>query len=350
MLAVVPYPTLGASPRLRVEQYIPLLRADGIDVTISPYFDDAAFRSLYLQGRFAAKAAGVLRGAIRRALDIVRAGRYDIVLVHRESAPIGPPLFERSLSVRRIPYIFDFDDAIFLRAIHPSNRPFGWLRRTNVDEVTRRAAFVIAGNDYLADWARRLNPKVVALTTPVDTDRHTPRARGERPGPLVIGWVGSSTTAPYLHVIDGALARLARDHDLVLRVIGGSYAHRVIPVECIPYSLADEPEQLRGFDVGVLPEPDDAWTRGKGAFKGMLYMAAGVPVVASRVGVNEEVIDGGGFCVNDEDAWVQALDRLLRDAALRQRMGAIGRDRIVERYSLRALAPRFIASVRQVLV
>jgi glycosyltransferase involved in cell wall biosynthesis len=153
---------------------------------------------------------------------------------------------------------------------------------------------------------------------------------------------------PYLHLIDGALTRLASDHRFVVRVIGGTYAHPAVPVECIPYSLADEPAQLRRFDVGVLPEPDDAWTRGKGAFKGMLYMAAGVPVVASRVGVNEEVIDGGGFCVDDEDGWVDALGRLLRDAALRQHLGEVGRARIVESYSLRALAPRFIASVRAV--
>jgi glycosyltransferase involved in cell wall biosynthesis len=348
VLAVVPYPTLGASPRLRVEQYIPSLRTDGIDVTVSPFFDDAAFRSLYLPGRYVTKALGVIRGALRRGWDIARAGRYDIVLVHRESAPIGPPLFERSLAARRIPYLFDFDDAIFLRAIHPSNRSFGWLRRTNAVEVARRAALVIAGNEYLAEWARAHNPNVIALTTPVDTDRHTGRDADRPDGPLVIGWVGSSSTAPFLHLVDDALTRLAAVHRIVVRVIGATYAHPVVPVECIPYALADEPEQLRGFDVGILPEPNDNWTRGKGAFKGMLYMAAEVPVVASRVGVNEEVIDGGGICVDDEDGWVEALDRLLSDAALRHSMGATGRARIVERYSLRVLAPRFIAALRAV--
>jgi glycosyltransferase involved in cell wall biosynthesis len=208
---------------------------------------------------------------------------------------------------------------------------------------------VIAGNEYLAEWARGHNPKVIALTTPVDTDRHTPGVAHDGDGALVIGWIGSSTTAPYLHLIDGALTRLARDHRLLVRVIGGTYAHPVVPVECIPYSLTDEPDQVRGFDVGVLPEPDDAWTRGKGAFKGMLYMAAGVPVVASRVGVNEEVIDGGGSCVDDEDGWVDALGAFLRDAALRRRVGEVGRARIVRHYSLRTLAPRFIAVVREAL-
>ena len=348
MLAVVPYPTLGASPRLRVEQYTPSLHAEGIDVTVAPFFDDLAFRSLYLPGRTVAKALGVIRGTLRRVRDAARAGGYDVVLVHRESAPIGPPIFERSLAARGIPYIFDFDDAIFLRAVHPSNRAFGWLRRTNAAEVTRRAASVIAGNEYLASWAKGHNPNVIALTTPVDTDRHTPPAADREHQPLVIGWVGSTTTAPYLHMIDGALSRLAERHPIVVRVIGGTYTHPVVPVECIPYSLADEPQQLRGFDVGVLPEPDDQWTRGKGAFKGMLYMAAAVPVVASRIGVNEEVIGGGGFCVDDEDGWVDALGRLLRDATLRRAMGVVGRDRIVVRYSLRALAPRFIAAVRQV--
>jgi glycosyltransferase involved in cell wall biosynthesis len=349
VLAVVPYPTLGASPRLRIEQYAPALRSAGIDMTVSPFFDDAAFRVLYLPGHTLSKALGVLRGVLRRIGDAVRAGGFDVVVVHRESAPIGPPLFERIVRARRIPYVYDFDDAIFLRSIHSSNRAFGWLRGANAAEVTRRAALVIAGNEYLAAWARRLNPRVVTLTTPVDTDRHTPATEPSAAhAPLVLGWVGSGTTAAYLHLIDGALARLASRHRFEVNVIGGTYAHDAVSVRTFPYSLTDEPAQVRAFDIGLLPEPDDDWTKGKGAFKGMLYMAAAVPVVASRVGVNEEVIDGGGFCVDDEDGWVDALDRLMRDAELRARMGAAGRARIVERYSLAALAPHFVAALRDV--
>jgi len=350
VLALVPYPTLGASNRLRVEQYIPMLRVDGIDITLSPYLGDAGYRVLYQRGRVAAKAVYVALGALRRLGDLLTARTYDLVLVHRETAPVGPPLVERVLAKRRVPYVFDFDDAIFLPAIHPANRPWAWLRRPNPDETAKRARSVISGNEYLAAWALQRNARVVVIPTPVDTERHRPRTEERNEGPIVIGWVGSSTTAPYLRILDAVFARLAGRHRFVVRVIGGAYEHEAAHVECVPYSLADEPAQVRAFDIGVLPEPDDAWTRGKGAFKGLLYMASGVPVVASRVGVNEDVIGPGGYCVDDEDGWIAALERLLTDGALRRSLGALGRRRAVERYSLAVQAPRLAAALRDALV
>ena len=349
VLCLVPYPALGPSNRLRIEQYAPLLRTQGIYLTVAPYLDDRAFAILYRPGHTVTKVFGVARGALRRMTDIRRARRFDLVVIHRESAPIGPPLVERALRRMSIPYVYDFDDAIFLRAIHPSNRAWAWLRRPNVTETTRGAKHVIAGNEYLAQWARRLNERVTVLPTPVDTDRHRPAEAHARGGAPVIGWVGSSTTAPYLRIIDEPLRRLAERHEFVVRVIGGEYDHPTAQVKRIPYSLADEPAQVQGFDIGVLPEPDDEWTRGKGAFKGMLYMAAAVPVVASTVGVNPEVIGDGGLCVAGDDEWTAALERLLLDAAERRRLGAAGRRRIVERYSLHVQAPRFAAVLRDAI-
>ena len=341
-----PYPTLGASNRLRVEQYIPLLGAEGIEITLSPYFDDAAYRVLYRRGKVIAKALHVVVGMVRRIRDVLRARGYDLVLIHRETAPTGPPLVERLLIAWGIPYVFDLDDAIFLRAIHPVNRAWGWLRRTNPAETARGARLVIAGNEYLAEWARQHNPRVVVIPTPVDTERHAPRVAASADGPLVIGWVGSSSTAPYLRMLDKVLARVASRHRVVMKVIGGSYAQERVAVECIPYSLADEPEQIRTFDIGLLPEPDDPWTRGKGGFKALLYMASAVPVVASRVGVNEQVVGPGGYCVDGEAGWDDALDRLLNDAALRRSVGAAGREHAVALYSLAVQAPRLAAAIR----
>ncbi len=344
VLCLVPYPTLGASNRLRVEQYAPLLRQHGIRLEVSPFFDDATYRVLYVRGRTAAKVRGVLRGLLRRARDVARARWYDLVLVHRESTPLGPPLVERLLRRRGLPYVFDFDDAIFLPAVHPANRRWAWLRSAaRVSETARGAAAVIVGNDYLAEWARERNPNVVVIPTPVDTDRHLPRPAAGRAGPLVIGWAGSSTTASYLRLLDEPLARLAERREIIVRVIGGEYLHPRVSVEQRPYDLAAEPDEIATFDIGVLPQPDDPWTRGKGAFKALLYMATAVPVVASRVGVNETVVRHGitGYCVDGVGEWVEALDALAGDGELRRAFGAAGREHVERNYSLRVLAPRF---------
>ncbi len=242
-----------------------------------------------------------------------------------------------------IPYVFDFDDAIFLGPVHPANQRWAWLRRpSRVEASVRGAAAVIAGNEYLAAWARSYNSDVTVIATPVDTELHRPR--GFRPpGPLVVGWVGSSTTMQYLHLLDDAFEELSKRLDFVVRVIGGSYAHRRARVECLPYRLEREAGDVATFDIGILPETDDAWTRGKGAFKALVYMATGLPVVASKVGVNPEVVIEGttGYCVTDTASWVGAIDRLAADPVLRHRLGDAGRRRAEERYSLRVLAPVF---------
>lgn len=350
VLCLTTLPTLGAGNRLRVEQYAPLLRADGIDLVVSPFFDAETYAVLYDPGHGWRKGLGVARGSLRRLRDVLRLRGFDLALVYRESAPLGPPIVERLLHQLRIPYVFDFDDAIFLGPVHPANRRWTWLRQpARVDEAVRGAAAVIAGNGHLAEWARSRNPSVVVIPTPVDTDRHRPR-RERAPGPIVVGWVGSSTTAPYLHLLDEALTALCERIDLVVRVVGGRYAHPRARVECLPYSLEREPDDVATFDIGILPEPDDEWTRGKGAFKALVYMATAIPVVASRVGVNPEVVVDGetGYCVAGTEAWVDAIARLGTDAALRRRMGEAGRRRAEERYSLRTLAPAFAGALRGV--
>lgn len=349
VLCLVPYPTLGPSNRLRVEQYVPLLRETGIELVVSPFFDEGVYRFLYRHGHVAAKVGAVVRGGLRRTEDVLRAGKFDLVLVHRESAPLGPPLVERILRRARIPYILDFDDAIFLPAVHEANRRWAWLRDpSRVGESATGAATVIAGNEYLAEWARRHNGRVTVIATPVDTDLHVPISPAPPNSPTVVGWVGSSTTARYLHLIDEPLRVLAQRRDVTVRVVGGEYRNSAVTVDARSYVLEREPRDIASFHIGVLPEPDDAWTRGKCAFKALLYMATGLPVVASRVGVNPEVVVGGetGYCVNNDEEWVDALERLAADADLRRSLGARGREIAIRDYSLTALAPRLAAALR----
>lgn len=351
VLALVTLPTLGAGNRLRIEQYAPLLRREGIDIEVSPFFDDAAYRVLYRRGHTASKVAGVTRGLARRARDLVRAHRYDLLIVYREALPLGPPVFEGLMARLGVRYVLDFDDALFLRPIHPVNQRWAWLRHpSRVGETARRAVAVITNNEYVASWARRWNADVTVIPTPVDTERHRPRApRREGDGPVVLGWIGSSTTAPYLHLLDEPLARLAERREFVVRVIGGEYGHREVPVQHRPYRLESEPADVATFDIGLLPEPDDEWTKGKGAFKALVYMATGLPVVASRVGVNPEVVVHGetGFCVASATEWVDALDRLIQDGELRGSFGRRGRERVERLYSLRVHAPRLAAVLRR---
>jgi glycosyltransferase involved in cell wall biosynthesis len=212
----------------------------------------------------------------------------------------------------------------------------------------------VAGNDYLAAFARAHNPAVTVIPTAVDTNRFVPRAAPPPPDRQpVVGWIGSPTTLPYLETIADVLAEVARQHAFVLRVSGaGRPVHFPgVTVEAAPWSMANEVTLFNTCDIGVYPLTDDEWARGKCGFKAIQCMACGVPVVAAAVGVNREIIVDGvnGFLASTPREWVDKLGRLLTDRALRVRMALAGRQTIEERYSLRVTAPRLAAVLASAL-
>src|SRR5262249_54113335 len=208
-------------------------------------------------------------------------------------------------------------------------------------------------NEYLAAYARTYNPAVVTIPTCVDTTRFVPRVAGATSHAPVVGWIGSPTTTPYLAGLSGVLRAVSAQHPFVLRVSGASDELRLdgVDVRNEPWTLAREVELFSTCDIGVYPLRDDEWSRGKCGFKAIQFMACGVPVVASAVGVNKDIIVDGvnGFLASTPQEWVEKLGRLLVDPELRARFGAAGRKTVEERYSLRVQAPRLLAALRETL-
>ncbi|MBY0493474.1 MAG: glycosyltransferase family 4 protein [Cyanobacteria bacterium] len=331
--------------RFRVSQFLPALSAAGFDVTLQPLFDTTLFRLLYRPGNTTRKAAALMS----RTVDRLRAlgNDYDMVLIHREAYPIGPPLIERWLG-KRVPMVYDFDDAVYLPSTSDANRMIASLKRPGkIAEVIRRSSEVIAGNPHLGDYARRYSSHVNVIPTVVDTTVWAPPAQPVRNEPLVIGWIGTPTTTQYLMALQDVLSALAKEHHFVLRV-SGTVAPVAIPgvrVQNETWSRDREIALFNTCDIGVYPLPNDEWTLGKCGFKAIQFMACGVPVVASPVGVNRQIIEDGtsGLLANQEAEWRNHLRALLTDAALRRRIGAAGRARIEQHYSLQAIAPAVVA-------
>jgi glycosyltransferase involved in cell wall biosynthesis len=349
VLALSPIPEEGAGCRFRVAQYIPYLEAVGFDVTVSSFYTPEFFRFVYQPGHHARKAFSFVRLAVRRMFVLLDLHRYDLVLLYREAIPFGPPLVESMIAGRGIPIVYDFDDAIFLPNVSEANRAFAFLKQPGrVARILRQSTHVIAGNEFLADFARRHNSAVTVIPTTVDTRRFVPRApdRTVRPRP-VVGWIGSPTTFRYLEGLADILRRVARDHPFVLKVSGAGRRVELegLDVEDVPWSLADEVRLFNSCDIGVYPLTDDDWARGKCGFKAIQCMACGVPVVASTIGVNREIIQDGvnGFLASTPDEWVEKLGRLISDPALRARMAHAGRQTIEARYSLHVTAPQLAA-------
>jgi glycosyltransferase involved in cell wall biosynthesis len=352
VLCIVPYPTEGPSNRLRVEQYRPYLEAQGFRVTIRPFVSSRCYRVLYEPGRYLLKTAYLLWGALKRLGDLVRGLSYDVILIHRESSPFGPPVLEWCWARAGKRLVFDFDDAIFLPYISHAHPWIGNLKpRRRVAQSISLARWVIAGNEYLAAYARQYNPQVVVIPTPVDTARYRPPEGVPGAERVVIGWIGSRSTIAYLERLRDVFARLGQAFPLVeVRVVGGPFAADGLPnVLARPWRLEREAEDLQGFDIGIMPMPDDPWTRGKCAFKAILCMSVGLPVVCSPVGVNLEVVQDGrnGFLASTDEEWFERLSRLITDSGLRERMGREARQTVEERYALARTAERLIDVLRK---
>ncbi|MCU7907116.1 MAG: glycosyltransferase family 4 protein, partial [Candidatus Thiodiazotropha sp. (ex Epidulcina cf. delphinae)] len=252
------------------------------------------------------------------------------------------------IKLRGIPYVVDYDDAIFHRYDHAPSALIRLFLGKKIDRVMSGAALVTAGNSYLANRAKAAGAgEVVQLPTVVDTSRYSCKSKADEAF-FTVGWIGSPTTARYLEMLRSPLQELAEVLPLRLLSIGGTIG--TIPgvqMECLTWSEADEVENIQRFDVGVMPLHDDPWERGKCGYKLIQYMACGLPVVASPVGVNSEIVEHGvnGFLANTDEAWVVALTQLSNDCRLRMKMGQSGRETVENAYSLSVMAPRLAGAL-----
>lgn len=347
------YSRLGASSRLRSLQYLSLLNAGGIDVTVRPLFDDEYLKSLYSGG--GRSVYGVVRRYAIRLKHLRNASDADLLWVEKEALPYLPFWVEHALMPSGIPYVVDYDDAVFHNYDLSDRR---WVRHIlgrKIDRVMSNAATVVCGNGYLAERARLAGAKKVEyLPTVVDAWRYSVDASNasDFARAPVIGWVGSPSTQHYVLELKSVLQTLHRERGARLVLVGAQpelmSAFGEMPVEIVPWSEDTEAEVIAGFDIGIMPLLDGPWERGKCGYKLIQYMAAGKPVVASAVGVNIEIVDRWrcGELADSPATWKLALDGLLADPERQRVQGQRGRLAVEEHYSLRAQAPRLISMLR----
>lgn len=354
VLAIMPalYDT-SPGQRYRLEQWEPLLRERGVEITYAPFEDEELHTLLYKPGLIGKKLQLVTRALSRRMSLIQNVRDYDLVYILREAALLGPPVFERLIHQRRVPIVFDFDDAVFVSYKSPSNGYLSYLKfASKTKTICRIASHVMVGNPYLAEYARQVNDRVTVIPTTIDTEKYQVPAPKNSPGPPVIGWTGSYSTVQHLDTLRGALKKLAERESFRLRVIGTpTYECAPVDVEAMPWRATTELEDLSAIDIGIMPLPEDRWSKGKCGLKALQFMALGIPTVCSPVGVNTDIIqdDQNGFLAGTEHEWVDKLSRLIRSNELRQRLGQAGRATVEQKYSAITQTPRVYEIFKSVL-
>ncbi|UPQ79283.1 glycosyltransferase [Flavobacterium azooxidireducens] len=308
------YTRKGASSRLRSFQYFPFLESQGNQVTVKPLFDDAYLESLY-QGK--KDSIGSLKGYFKRFFLLFTVFRYDRVVIEKELFPYIPAVFERVLALFGVNYVVDYDDAIFHNYDRHPNPVIRFVLKNKIDVVMQKSGTVIAGNSYLAERAQNAGAKnVVIIPTVIDTNRYQIKEFTDSK-PFVIGWIGSPSTFKYLKPLQPVFKKLAQDHAIALHIVGATESLGLPSIEKhIPWSEETEVASILTFDVGIMPLNDTPWEKGKCSYKLIQYMGCGIPVIASPVGMNVEVVkeDVNGFLATNEAEWLNSFLHYLSNA------------------------------------
>jgi glycosyltransferase involved in cell wall biosynthesis len=343
ILLLSKYSRKGASTRLRSLQYLPYMESKGFHVTVTSLFDDQYLDQLYRHGKRA--PLHMAMRYLRRLFVLLGAFRYDLIWIEKEMFPYMPALAERLLHWLGKRYVVDYDDAIFHNYDLSGNLVLRKVLGRKIDVVMRYASCVVVGNDYLASRAKAAGAVCVELVpTVVDARRYNSKESSLAVSP-VIGWIGSPSTQRYVTDIAQTLTSLCQKYDARLLLIGAS-ADIVskfpgLNVEVEPWSEASEVELIARMDIGIMPLPDGPWEKGKCGYKLIQYMACGIPVIASPVGVNVEIVGTFhcGLLADNLAEWEATLTQLLESKALRHQLGRAGRQAVEDRYSLQVQAP-----------
>ncbi len=333
--------------RFRIEQWARYLEREGFEFTFIPFADKALHHAIHQSGHVLYKSGLILRAFARRLRTIFLAKHYDVVFLFREAALAGPAVIETLIARQGVPIVFDFDDAVWLPYVSPANKHFTFLKCfSKIATLCRLSQHITVGNPYLANYARRYNDNVTIAPTTIDTEIYKAKRFDKREDRdlITIGWTGSYSTVQHLDTLRPVLQELARRHPYRLLVIGTpKYSVGGVNTVARQWRAESEVQDLQRFDIGIMPLPNDNWSRGKCGLKLLQCMGVGVPAVGSPVGVNSEIIEDGvnGFLADKTEEWLQKLSLLIESPDLRRKMGLAGRKVVEDRYSAHACVPKF---------
>lgn len=331
-------PDRAPSQRFRFEQYLDFLKQHSYDYKFSYLITAKNDKLFYAQGKTFLKFLLLIKFFIQRLRDALIARKYDIVFVQREAYYLGITLFEWLFS-KQSKLIYDFDDSIWLPNVSDANKSFNWLKKPEkTSKIISYAHLVFAGNKFLYDYAVKFNKNVKIVPTTINTEEYKRiNVQRERAG-ICIGWSGSITTIQHFQWAEPFLKKIKKKYGekIYFKVIGDeNYENKELEIKGLPWRKEDELKHLSSFDIGIMPLPDDDWSRGKCGLKGLQYMALEIPTIMSPVGVNTEIIIDGvnGFLAKDEYEWIEKISLLVESEELRKTIGKNGRQTVIEKYS-----------------
>lgn len=341
ILVLTRYTKLGASSRYRFFQFIPLLEKSGWKITQHSLLGDDYIKYLYEGKSF--PFISIIKSYLKRIKLLLSKKKYDLIWLQQEAFPWLPFLIEKLFLHSKVPIVVDYDDAFFHRYDLHKNLFVRLFLKNKIDNVMKMASCVVVCNDYLSGRAKSNFAKEIKIfPTVIDFSLYTYH-KEFRKDKFTIGWVGSPHTAKYLLLIKDALKEISKDEFVSIAVLGsGEIKIDDIKINIIPWDEETEIENIRTFDVGIMPLDNSQWERGKCGFKLIQYMACGIPVIASPVEINKIIVqhEKNGYLAETINEWIKYFRLLKNDIELRTKLGNYGRVVVEKEYSLDKIFPR----------
>jgi glycosyltransferase involved in cell wall biosynthesis len=341
------YTRKGASSRLRSYQYFPNFEEAGINVDVSPLFNDYYLKKIYAGEK---PKREIITAYLKRFIFLFRAFNYDKILIEKELFPYLPAWFEGLFKLFKINFIVDYDDAIFHNYDINSNKFIRRYLGDKIDKVMRYSSYVIAGNSYLAKRANAAGAKKIEIIPTVIDLKKYESCLKKNDQNFIVGWIGSPSTFKYVRMIEDVLEELVSQYDIQIHILGSGFEKLNLDknVKYIEWSEAKEIECISQFDVGIMPLENTPWEKGKCSYKLIQYMGCGKPVVASDVGMNKQVVENGknGFLVNSKNEWLDKIGFYINKPHVRNEHGKRGFEIVKECYDLEISTTKLISILK----
>ena len=325
--------------RYRFEQFFDYLESKGLECYLANIINEEDEKALYESKNILKKIKIGLNSYKRRWIHTSRIEDFNLVVIYREVLPTKSIYFENYIRKKNIPIVYDFDDAIWVKDVSEVNKKISFLKdEKKIEKILPFCKHVTCGNEYLASFARNFNSNVTIIPSTVDTDKYKPIKSNNHDEKIKIGWVGSHTTVKHFNLLFDVYLFLKKKYKNKLEFIligDENYQNTELGIQGIKWDNNKEVELFNSFDIGIMPIPNNEWSKGKCGMKGLLYMSVGTPTVMSSVGMNKKIIENGknGYLANSSSDWIEILSKLIESKTLRDKIGLKGRETILKNYS-----------------
>lgn len=342
---------IAPATRYRIYQILPFLKKEGFDYKVYSIFSEGMTSRMIRSSTFGALHRVIyyiqvfVEKIIRTWGIIFLANRFDLVFLQRTTLPLG---LGRLLKARNKNILFDIDDPVYLPD-KKEDDPVAWIKRyikkKEVISILRISECVIVENNYIKSFVQKYCKKVYLITGPIDTVKNFAERNKSNSEEIIIGWIGTPSTTPYLRILDEVLKKISKRYKIKVRLIGACpYLIHGLNVESVKWDEESEVEELHKFDIGVMPMPDNEWTRGKVGCKMLQYMANAIPAVVSHTPTTAEIIEDGvnGFLASSEQEWIDKISLLIDRPDIRERIRMKARKDMEEKFSVETSISQYL--------